>query len=146
MLLLVAPTAASGIHLVTADAYMCPSAAGTVVAAEVVVPPDMHCLPVVGAATAVVVVVAIVAASVAGAASVAVSVAAVIAVVVAVGVSTLTALSDAVPSTLFVCLAQTCLSPFVLSLSTLVLLLFRQATFCAARACMHLRTCGPHHV
>ena len=98
------------------------------------------------AAADVVVVVAIVAASVAGAASVAVSVAAVIAVVVAVGVSTLTALSDAVPSTLFFCLAQTCLSPFVLSLSTLVLLLFRQATFCAACACMHLRTCGPHHV
>ena len=54
---------------------MCPAVAGTVVAAEVVVPHDMHCLPAVGVATAIVVVlVAIAAASVAGAAIVAVSV------------------------------------------------------------------------
>ena len=146
MLLLVAPTAAAGIHLVDAAACMCPAAAGTVVASEVVVPPDMHCLPLVGASTDVVVVVAIVAASIAGDTIVAISVAAVIAGVVAVGVATLTALSAAVTSKLIVFLAQTCPSPFVLSLSTLVLLLFHQATFCAARACTHLRTYGPHHV
>ena len=67
MLLLVAPTAAAGIHFVADVAFMCPAAAGTVFAAEVVVPPDMHCSPAVGAATAVVVdVVVIVAASDAG--------------------------------------------------------------------------------
>ena len=146
MLLLVAPTAADGIHLVSAAACMWPAVAGNV-AAGVVVPPDMHCSPIVGAATDVFVdVVSIVAASVAGAAIVAVSVAAVIYGVVAVGVDTLITLSSSVPSTLLVCLAQTCPSPFDLSLSTLVLLLFHRATFCAARACMHLRTCGPHHV
>ena len=106
----------------------------------------MHCSPVVGAATAVVVVVDIVAASVDVAAIVAVYVAAAIASVVAIGVATLTSLSVAVFSTLLVCLAQICPSTFVVSLSTLVLLLFHQETFCAARACMHLRTCGPHHV
>ena len=105
MLLLVAPTAAAGIHLVAAATYMCPAEAGTIVSAEVVVPPDMHCSPVVGAATAIVVVVAIVAASVAGDAIVAVSVAAVIDGVVAVVVATLTALSAAVPFTLLVFLA-----------------------------------------
>ena len=104
----------------------------------------MHCLTVVGAATAVVVVVAIVAASVAGAAIVVVSVAAVFSGVVAVGVSTLIFLPVAVLSTLLVCLSQICPSPFVLSLFNLVLLLFHPEMFCAARACMHLRTCGPH--
>ena len=146
MLLFVVPISAAGTHLVDAAACMCPAAAGTVVAAEEVVPPDTNCLPVVVEATDVVVVVAIVAASVAGAAIVVVSVAAVIDGVVDVGVATLTDLSAAVPSTPLVCLAQKCLSPFVLSLSTLVLLLFHQAAFCAAHACMHLRTCGPHHV
>ena len=105
MLLLVAPTAASGIHLVAAATYMCPAEAGSVVADEVLVPPDMHCSPIVGAAIAIVVVVAIVAASVAGDAIVAVSVAAVIDGVVAVVVATLTALSAAVPFTLLVFLA-----------------------------------------
>ena len=92
MLLLVAPTAAAGIHLVDATACMCPAAAGTVVVAEVVVSPDIHCSPVVGSATDVVVVVAIVAASIAGAAIVDVSVADVISGRVAVGVATLTVL------------------------------------------------------
>ena len=129
MLLLVAPTAADGVNLLAAAACMCPDADGTVVAVEVVVPPDMHCSPVVGESTAVVVVVV-----------------AVISGVVGVGVTTLTDLSADVPSTLLVCLAKTCPSPFVLSLSTLVLLLFHQVTFCAARACMHLRRCWPHTV
>ena len=106
MLLLVAPTAAYVIHLVAAAACMWPAVAGNV-AAGVVVPPDMHCSPVVGAATAVVVVVAIFSASISGATIVSVSVAAMIAGVVAVGVSTLNALSASVPSTLLVCLAQT---------------------------------------
>ena len=91
MLPLVVPTAADGIHLVVADAAacMCPAAAGTVVTAKVVVPPDMHCSPAVGAATAVVVdVVAISDASVAGASIVAVSVVAVVAGAVAIGVAT----------------------------------------------------------
>ena len=43
MLPLVVPTAAAGIHLVDAAVYMCPDAAGTIVAAKVVVPPDIHC-------------------------------------------------------------------------------------------------------
>ena len=147
MLLLVNPTVAAGNHLVAAAACMCPAADGTVVAAEVVLPYDMHCLPVVGAATSVVVVVvAIVASSVAVAAIVAVSVAAVIAGVFDVEVATLTSLSVDVLSTLLLCLAQICPSPFVFPLSTLVLLLFHHATFCAACACMHLRTCWPHHV
>ena len=106
----------------------------------------MHCLPVIGADTSVVVVFSIVAASIAVAAIVAVSVADVSAGVVAVGVATFTYLSVAVLSTLLVCLAQICPSPFFLSLSTLFLLLLHQATFCATRACMHLRTCGPHHI
>ena len=63
-----------------------------------------------------------------------------------VGVATLTALSTAAPSAPLVCTAQTCPSPSVLSLSTHVLRLFYQAMFCAGRACMHLRTYGPHHV
>ena len=149
MLPLVVPTAASGIHLVdaAAAACMCPFAAGTSVAAKVVVPNYMHCPPVVGAVTAVVGgVVAIAAASVAGSATVAVSVAAVVAGAVAVGVAKLTALPAAAPSMPHFCPAQTFPSPYVLSLSNHVLRLFRQATSCAARACMHLRTFGPHHV
>ena len=147
MLLLVAPTAAAGIHLVAAATCMCPDAAGTVVAAEVVVPPDMHCLPAVGAATAVVVYVFVIAAaSVAGDAIVSVSVAAVVAGIVDVGVSMLTFLPNVAPSMPLVCPAQTCTPPSVLSLSNHVLRLFHQATSCVARACMHLRTCGPHHV
>ena len=50
MLLLVTPTAAAGIHFVATVECMCPAAAGTVVAAEVVVPPDIHCSPAVGVA------------------------------------------------------------------------------------------------
>ena len=61
MLPLVVPTAASGIHFVAAAVCMCPSVAGNVVANEVVVPPDMHFSPAVGAATAVVVVVVVIA-------------------------------------------------------------------------------------
>ena len=69
-----------------APARMCPAAASTVVAYEVVVPPDIHCSLVVGAATAVVVyVVSIAATSVAGAASVAVAVDYMVAGVVDVG-------------------------------------------------------------
>ena len=115
MLLLVVPTVAAIIHFVDAAAFMCPAAAGTVVAAEVVVPPDMHYSPSIGAATSVVVgVVAIVVASVAGAAIVAVSVAALVVDVVAVGVATLTSLTAAKPSTPLVCPAQNFPSPFVL--------------------------------
>ena len=80
------------------------------------------------------------------AAIVAVSVAAIFAGAVAVGVVMLSDLSTAAPSMPLVCPVQTCPSPSVLSLSTHVLRLFHQATFCAARACMHLRTCGPPHV
>ena len=89
MLLLVAPTAAAGINFVAAVEFICLAVAGTFVAAEVVVPLDMHCLPAVGAATAIVVdVVAIVA----------VSVADVFACAVAVGFATLSSLSSAAPS------------------------------------------------
>ena len=152
MLPLVVPTADSGIHLVkaaAAAACMCPAVAGTVLSAEVVVTPDMHCLPVVGVVTVVVVVVdvvAIAAAYVAGDATVAVSVAAVVAGAVVVGVATLTALPDAAPYMPLACTAQTFPYPYVLSLSNHVLRLFHQATSCAARACMHLRLCGPHQV
>ena len=158
MLPLVVLTAASGIHLVAAAsgihlvaaaavACMCPAAAGNGVAAEVVVPPDMHCLPAVGAATAVVVYVFVIAAaSVAGDAIVSVSVAAVVAGIVDVGVSMLTFLPNVAPSVPLVCPAQTCTPPSVLSSSNHVLRLFHQATSCAELACMHLRTCGPHHI
>ena len=147
MLLLVAPTDAACIHLVAADACMCPPVVGTVVSAEVVVTPDMHFSHSIGEATAFFVsVVAIVVDYVAGAAIIAVPVAAVVVGAVAVGVATLTSLAAAAPSTALVCPAQTCPSPSVLSLSTYVLSLFHQAKFCAAHACMHLRTCGPHHV
>ena len=112
MLLFVVPISAAGTHLVDAAACMCPDADGTVVAADVVVPSDMHGLPVVGAATVVVVVVEIIAASVTVATIVAVSVSAVFAGVVGVGVSTLIFLHVAVLSTLLVCLAQICPYPF----------------------------------
>ena len=142
-------TTDDGMHLMAsaAVACMCPAASGTGVAAEVVVPPDMNFSPAVGAATAVVVdVVAIFAASVSGASIVAISLDDFVHGAVDFGVSTFTALSAAAPSTPLVCPAQTCPSPSVLSLSTHVLRLFHQATSCAARTCMHLRTCGPHHV
>ena len=143
MLLLVVPTAAAGIHFVADVACMCSDMDGTVVAAEVVVPHDMHYSPAVRDFTAVVVdAVATVAFSDAGVAIVAVSVAAVVAGTVAVGVTTLSSLSDAAPSTPLVCPVQTCPSPSVLSLSILVQLLFHPEWFYAARACMHLRTCG----
>ena len=106
----------------------------------------MHCSLDVGAVTAVVVgVVATVAAFDAGAAIVDVSVVAVVADDVAARVDTWF-LYAVVLSTPLVCPVQTCPSPSVLSLSIHVLLLFHLATFCAARACMHLRTCGSHHV
>ena len=137
------PTAVAGIHFVATVACMCSAAAGTDVAAEVLVLPDIHCLLAVGAITvAVVGVVATVAVSDAVAAIVAVSV---VAGSVADGVATWV-LSDAVLSTSLVCPVHTCPYPSVFSLSILVQLLFHPATFCAARACMHLRTCGPHHV
>ena len=115
MLLLVVPTDADVIHFVAAVACMCPAASSTVVADEVVVPPDMHCSPDLGSATAVFVdVVATVYASDAGAAIVAVSVADVFSGAVAVGVATLSALSSAAPSTPLVCPVQTYPSPSVL--------------------------------
>ena len=101
--------------------------------------PDIHCFLAVGAATdGVVVVVATVAASDAGAAIVVVSV---VAGAVSAGVATWF-LSAAVLSMPLVSPVQTCPSPSVFSLSIYVLLYFHPATFCAARACMHLRTCG----
>ena len=138
---LVVPTAVAGIHFVAAVACMCFAAAGTVVGDAVLVLPDIHCLLAVGDATAAVVgVVATVATSDAGAAIVAASV---VAGAVDAGVATWV-LSDAVLSTPLFCSVQTCPYPSVLSLSILVQLLFHPATFCAARACMHLRTCGRH--
>ena len=108
MLLLVFPTAAAGIHFLAAVACMCPAAAGTVVAVEVVVPPDMHCLPAVGAATDVVVdAVSTVAASDAGDVIVSVSVADVFSGGVAVGVATLSALYSTAPYTMLVFPVQT---------------------------------------
>ena len=89
MRLLVVPTDAAGIHFVAAVACMSSSVIGTVVAAEVVVPPDIHCLIVVGAATFVVVSVSVtVAVSDDEAAIVDVSVLAVVAGAVASGVAT----------------------------------------------------------
>ena len=140
---LAVPTAFSGIHFVAAVACMRSAAAGTVVTVVVLVLPDIHRSLVVGAATVVVVgVVATVAASDAGAAIVVVSV---VAGAVDVGVSTWV-LSAAMLSTPLVCPVQTCPYPSVLSLSILVQLLFHPATFCSARACMHLRTFGRHPV
>ena len=136
---LVVPTAVAGIHFVAAVACMCSAAAGTVGAAAVLVPPDIHCSLAVGAANAAVVgLAATVAATAAGAANFAVYL---VAGAVATGASTWV-LSDAVLSTPLVCPVQTCPSPSVLSLSILVQLLFHLATFYAARACMHLRSCG----
>ena len=103
MRLLVVPTAAAGIHFEAAVACMCSAAIGTVVAAALLVPPDMHCSLAVGAATDVVVgVVATVAASDTGAAIVDLSVVAVVAGAVAAGVATWF-LSAVVFSTLLVC-------------------------------------------
>ena len=117
---------------------MCSAVAGTVIAAAVLVLSDIHCPFVVGDDTAIVVgVVATIAASAAGAAIVIVS-------VVAGAVAVL--LSTAVLSTPLFCPVQTFPSQFVLSLFILVQLLFHPATFCAARECMHLRTCGRHPV
>ena len=106
------PTAVSGIHFVDAVACMCSAAAGTGVAATVLVLPDIHCSLVVGAATVVVVgVVASVAASDAGAAIVIVSV---VAGAVDDGVATWV-LSAAVLSMPLVCPVQTCPSPSIFS-------------------------------
>ena len=107
MILLMVPTADAGIHFVAVAACMCPAVDGTVVAAEVVVPPDMHFSPAVGAATDVVVdVVAIVAASVSGAAIVAISLDDLVHGAVDVGVAMFTALSAAAPSTPLIFPAQ----------------------------------------
>ena len=135
------PTAVTGIHFVADVACMCSAVVGTLGAAAVLVLPNIHCLLAVGAATpAVVGVVATVAASDIGAAIVAVSV---VAGSVTAGVATWV-LSAAVLSTPLICPVQTCRSPSVLSLSFLVHLLFHPETFCAARTCMYLRTCGSH--
>ena len=146
MRLLVVPTAAAGIHFEAAVACMWSAAIGTVFAAAVLLPPDMHCLLAAGAATAVVVgVVVTVAASDPGAAIVDVSVVAVVAGAVDAGVATWF-LSAVVISTPLVFPVQTCPSPSILSLSIHVLLPLHPEMICAACACMHLRTCGPHHV
>ena len=140
---LVVPTDVAGIHIMADVAFMCSAASGTFVAAALLVLPDIHCLLVVGGATAFVVgVVATVAASNAGASIVVVSV---VSGDVASGVATLV-LSAALLSSPLVCPVQTCPSPSILSLSSLVQFLFHLETFCAARACMHLRTCGCHPV
>ena len=137
MLLLVAPTAADGIHFVADFAFMYPAADGTVVAAEVVILPDMHCSPAVGAVTAVIFdVVVIVAASDAGAAIVAVSVAAVFAGAVAVGVSMFSSLSAAAPSTpIFVQYKPALLHIFCHYLPTSCACSIRQRFLLRAHAC-----------
>ena len=105
---LVVPTAVAGIHFVSAVSFMCSAAAGTVVAAAVLMLPDIHFLLVVGAATADVVgVFATVAASNAKAFIVAISV---VSGDVSDGVATWV-LSAAVLSTPLVCPVQTCPSP-----------------------------------
>ena len=135
---LVVKIAVAGILFVAAVACMCYAASGTVGSDAVLVLSDIHLLLAVGAATAAVVcVVATVSDSDAGAAIVAVSV---VAGAVADGVATWV-LSASVLTTSLVCPVQTCPYPSVLSLSILVQLLFHPATFCAARACMHLSTC-----
>ena len=140
---LVIPTDVAGIHFVASVACMCSAAAGTIVAADVLVLPDIHCLLAVGAITAAVVgVVATVSASDAEAAIVFVSV---VAGSVSDGFATWF-LSAAVLSAPLVCPVQTFPSQFFLSLFILVQLLFHPATFCAARECIHLRTCGRHPV
>ena len=146
MRLLVFPTAVADTHFEAAVACMCSAAIGTDVAAAVLVPPGMHCLLAVGDATDVVVgVVATVAAYDAGAAIVDFYVVAVVVGAVAAGVD-MWFLSTVVLSTPLVCPVQTRPSPSVLSLSIHVLIPFHSETFFAARACMHLRTCGSHHV
>ena len=136
---LVVPTAVAGIHFVADVACMCYAEAGTFGTAVVLVLPDIHCLLDVGAATADVVgLAATVAASAAGASNFAVSV---VAGAVAAGVATWF-LSAPVISTSLVCPVKIFPSPSALSLSILVQTLFHLATFYAARACMHLRTCG----
>ena len=102
---LVVPTAVAGIHFLAAVACMCSDAADKVVAAVVLVLPDIHFSIDVGAATdAVVGVVATVSVSDAGSAIVAVSM---VAGAVAAGVATWV-LSDDVISTPVVCPVQTC--------------------------------------
>ena len=114
MRLLVVPTAADGIHFEADVTCMCSAAIGTVDAADVLVPPGMHCSLAVGADTSVVVgVVATVSDSDTGAAIVDISVVAVVDVDVAAGVATWF-LSTVVPSTPLVCPIQTCPSPSVL--------------------------------
>ena len=143
MRLLVVPTAAADIHFEAVVACMWSAAIGTVVAAAVLLPPGMHCLLASGATTDVVVgVVVTVAASDPGAAIVDVSV---VAGAVDDGVATWF-LSAVVISTPLVSPVQTCPSPSILSLSIHVLLPLHPEMICAACACMHLRTCGPHHV
>ena len=138
---LVAPTDVAGIRFVVDVACMCSAAAGMVGAAAVLVLSDIHCLLANGDATDdVVVVVATVDNSDAGSDIVSVSV---VAGVVDAGVATWV-LSVAVLSMPLVCPVQTCPSPSIFSLSFLVQLLFHPATFCAACAYMHLRTCGRH--
>ena len=137
------PTYVAGIHFVAAVACICSDAAGTVVAAAVLMLSDIHCSLVVGAATAVVVgLVATVAASDSGAVIVVVSV---VSGYVAARVATWI-LSAALISTPLVCPVQTCPSPYILSLSILVHILFHLETFCDSHACMHLRTCERHPV
>ena len=146
MRLLVFPTAVASINFVADVLFMCTAAIGTVVAAAVLVPPYMHFLLVVGAATAVVVgVVATVAASDAGAVIVDVSMVAVVDGAVVAEFATWF-LSDVVLSAPLFCQVQICPSPSVLSLSIHILLPFHLETFCASRACMRFCTCGPHHV
>ena len=99
-------TAADGIHFVAVVACMCSAAVGTVVAAVLLVPPDMYCLLAVGDATAFVDgLVAIVAASDAGSAIIVVSLVAVVDGAVTSGVAT-SVLSTYVLSTPFVCPVQ----------------------------------------
>ena len=111
------PTAAAGINFVASVACMCSATIGTVVAAAALVPHDMYCFLVVGAATAVVVgVVATVAASDAGAAIVDVSVVAVVSGAVAGDVADGVAtwlLSAVVLSKPLVCPVKTCPYPSV---------------------------------
>ena len=133
------PTDVSGIHFVAAVACMCSAADGTFGAAVVLVLPDIHFSLAVESATAAVVgLSATVVASSAGAANFAIFV---VAGAVAAGVSTCF-LSAVVLSTPLVCPVQIFPSPSALSLSLLVQPLFHLATFYAARACMHLHTCG----
>ena len=137
----VVPTAVDGIHFVAAAACMCYDAAGMFGAAVVLVLPDIHCSLAVGAANAAVVgLAATVDATAAGVTNLAVSV---VACDVAAGVATWF-LSAAVLSKLLVFPVQIFPSPSALSLSVLFQTLFHLAMFYAARACMHLRTCGCH--